>query len=87
MLCLWQERLQKEKKAWLGHTKKYVKLKETDIESLEPQPVPKRRIRPGDSLSARFQAGDDFVQEVRKLPRDFQDKINEEIETLNKTKK
>jgi DNA-directed RNA polymerase subunit E'/Rpb7 len=69
---------------------KYIKEK-VQPETLEPQPVPKskirpRGIRPGDSLSIRFQAGDDFVQEVRKLPRDFQDKINEEIEELTRKK-
>jgi DNA-directed RNA polymerase subunit E'/Rpb7 len=65
--------------------KTYIKEK-VQPEKLEPQPVPKRRIRPGDSLSQRFQAGDDFIQEVRKLPRDFQDKINEEIEDLTQKK-
>ena len=65
--------------------KTYIKEK-VQAETLEPQPVPKRKIKPGDSLSQRFQAGDDFVQEVRKLPRDFQDKINEEIEGLTKKK-
>lgn len=65
--------------------KTYIKEK-VQPETLEPQPVPKRRMKPGDTLSQRFQAGDDFVQEVRKLPRDFQDKINEEIEDLTQKK-
>jgi hypothetical protein len=52
----------------------------------ELKPLPKRRTRPGDSLSQRVIAGDDLKKDVERLPQKFQERIKREIEKLDELK-
>ena len=44
--------------------------------------LPKRRYRQGATLRERYIAGDDFIRDVERLPRKYQEKIDREIELL-----
>jgi hypothetical protein len=47
------------------------------------KPVRARRFPQGSTLQERFIAGDDFVRDVQRLPKKYQDKIEIEIQKLN----
>lgn len=47
------------------------------------KPLKARRFPQGSTLQERFIAGDDFVKDVQRLPKKFQEKIESEIQKLN----
>jgi hypothetical protein len=47
------------------------------------KPLKARRFPQGSTLQERFIAGDDFLKDVQRLPKKFQEKIESEIEKLN----
>jgi len=47
------------------------------------KPLKPRRYPQGSTLQERFVAGDDFIKDVERLPKKFQDKIESEIQKLN----
>ena len=69
---------------------KYTKATEENVlgvnELPELKPLPRRRTRPGDSLSQRIIAGDDLKKDVERLPQKFQERIKREIEKLEELK-
>jgi hypothetical protein len=47
------------------------------------KPLRTRRFPQGSTLQERFIAGDDFIRDVQKLPKKYQEKIESEIQKLN----
>lgn len=47
------------------------------------KPLKARRFPQGSTLQERFIAGDDFLKDVQRLPKKFQEKIESEIQKLN----
>jgi len=47
------------------------------------KPLKARRYPQGSTLQERFIAGDDFIRDVERLPKKFQEKIESEIQKLN----